>query len=109
MADLALEVHVDAAVLDYVARLTEATRDDPPDAARVQRAGGLAAGALCEGVGRLPGPAYVVPDDVKQHGAPRAVAHRLIVEPEAEFAGVTGEQVLDRVLGSVAPPVLRTS
>ncbi|WP_159809501.1 AAA family ATPase [Cellulomonas citrea] len=108
MADLALEVHVDAAVLDYVARLTEATRDDPQTLLGSSVRGGLALVRCAKVWAASQGRAYVVPDDVKQLARP-VLSHRLIVEPEAEFAGVTGEQVLDRVLGSVAPPVLRTS
>jgi len=42
MADIALTVHVDATVLDYVARLTEATRDDPQTALGASVRGGLA-------------------------------------------------------------------
>jgi len=36
------------------------------------------------------------------------LAHRLVLDVEAEFAGVTTPDVLDRLLDQVAPPVLRT-
>ena len=51
---------------------------------------------------------YVVPDDVKDLAQP-VLAHRLVLDSEAEFAGVTSEQVLARVLADVAPPVLRVA
>ncbi|MCG2801150.1 MAG: MoxR family ATPase [Cellulomonas sp.] len=107
MADLALEVYVDPAVLDYIARLTEATRDDAQTALGSSVRGGLALVRCAKVWAASSGRAYVVPDDVKVLARP-VLSHRLIVEAEAEFAGVTGEQILERVLGSVAPPVLRT-
>ncbi|MBU4335811.1 MAG: MoxR family ATPase [Actinobacteria bacterium] len=107
MADLALEVYVDPAVLDYIARLTEATRDDPQTMLGSSVRGGLALVRCAKVWAAASGRAYVVPDDVKVLARP-VLSHRLIVEAEADFAGVTGEQILERVLGSVAPPVLRT-
>jgi MoxR-like ATPase len=32
------------------------------------------------------------------------LAHRVIVNPESEFAGVTAEQIVNRILVDVAPP-----
>jgi len=32
------------------------------------------------------------------------LAHRVIVDPESDFAGVTSEQIVNRILVDVAPP-----
>ena len=45
----------------------------------------------------------MVPDDVKALAEP-VLAHRLLLDPEAEFAGVTVEQVITQILAEVAPP-----
>ena len=107
MADLATDVYVDPAVLDYVARLTEATRDDPQTALGSSVRGGLALVRCAKVWAAAAGREFVVPDDVKILVRP-VLSHRLIIEAEAEFAGVTAHQVLARVLGHVAPPSNRS-
>ena len=52
------------------------------------------------------GRTYVIPDDVKLLAEP-VLAHRLILETEAEFAGVTQRQVVRRVLAETEPPASR--
>ncbi|WP_448629161.1 AAA family ATPase [Cellulomonas soli] len=108
MADLAQTVHIDASVLDYVARLTEATRDDAQTALGASVRGGLALVRCAKVWAAASGREYVVPDDIKDLAQP-VLAHRLVLDSEAEFAGVTAEQVLARVLSDVAPPVLRVA
>jgi MoxR-like ATPase len=105
MADMAQDVHIEESVLDYVARLTEATRDDPQTSLGASVRGGLALVRCAKVWAASKGREYVVPDDIK-HLAQPVLAHRLIVDPEAEYAGVTGQQVLRRVLDQVAPPAL---
>ena len=106
MADLALTVHVDEVVLDYVARLLEATRDDAQTSLGASVRGGLALVRCAKVWAASDGRDYVLPDDVKVL-AQAVLAHRLILDSEAEFAGVTAQEVLARVLGQVAPPSLR--
>jgi MoxR-like ATPase len=106
MADLALTVHVDEAVLDYVARLLEATRDDAQTSLGASVRGGLALVRCAKVWAAADGRDYVLPDDIKVLAQP-VLAHRLVLDSEAEFAGVTAEDVLGRVLGQVAPPALR--
>ena len=106
MADLALTVHVDEAVLDYIARLLEATRDDPQTALGASVRGGLALVRCAKVQAAADGRDYVLPDDVKTL-AQAVLAHRLVLDSEAEFAGVTATEILTRVLEQVAPPSLR--
>jgi MoxR-like ATPase len=49
------------------------------------------------------GRSYVVPDDVKSV-APAVLAHRVLLTPEAEVQGGTGEAVLTEVLAGVSVP-----
>lgn len=106
MADLALTVHVDPVVLDYVARLLEATRDDAQTALGASVRGGLALVRCAKVWAAADGRDYVLPDDVKVL-AQAVLAHRLVLDAEAEFAGVTAPEVVARVLSQVAPPALR--
>jgi MoxR-like ATPase len=46
---------------------------------------------------------YVIPDDVKVLAEP-VLAHRLVVDPEAEFDGVTAPSIIGQLLIETAPP-----
>jgi len=106
MAELAQTVHVDGSVLDYVARLIEGTREDPQTALGASVRGGLALVRVARVQAAAAGRAYVVPDDVKELAVP-VLAHRLVLDPEADFLGATTTQVVERVLSATPPPVAR--
>jgi MoxR-like ATPase len=106
MAALARTVYVDPTIHDYVSRLVEATRT-----AREVRLGVSVRGALAlirtaksHAAGR--GRHYVVPDDVKALAEP-VLAHRLILDAEAEFDGVTASNLIAQVLIETPPPSSR--
>jgi MoxR-like ATPase len=106
MAHLAATVHTDGAVLDYVARLTEATRTDPQTALGASVRGALALVRCGKVWAASQGRTYVIPDDVKLL-VPPVLEHRIILETEAEFAGATARQVLSRILAETPPPAAR--
>ncbi|MCD2498687.1 MULTISPECIES: MoxR family ATPase [Microbacterium] len=108
MADLAQEVYVDALVLDYIARVVDATRGADQVRLGVSIRGALALTRAVRTRAASQGRTYVVPDDVKTLAGP-VLAHRLILHPEAEFDGVTAEAVIGQVMLEVAPPVQRAS
>jgi len=87
----------------YIVDLVGATRRDAELALGASPRGALAlqrgARAYAAGAGRD----YVTPDDVKTL-APTVLTHRMLLAPEAELRGVTAEDVVARVLGSVAVP-----
>lgn len=106
MAALARTVYVDPTIHDYVSRLVDATRT-----AKEVRLGVSVRGALAlvrasktHAAGR--GRHYVVPDDVKALAEP-VLAHRLILDPEAEFDGVTASNLVAQVLIETPPPSAR--
>ena len=106
MADLATTVHVETSVLDYVARLTEGTRQDSQTVVGASVRGSLALVRCGKVWAASQGRAYVIPDDVKLLAEP-VLAHRLILDPEAEFNGVTARAVVARVLAETEPPATR--
>ena len=108
MADLAQTVHIEEAVLDYIARLTEATREDGRTALGASVRGGLALVRCSKVWAASQGREFVLPDDVKDLAQP-VLAHRLILDSEAEFAGVTQAEVVARVLEVTAPPSVRVA
>ena len=108
MADLAAGVHVDGAVLEYISRLAEETRNAAECRVGVSVRGALALVRCSKVWAAAHARNYVLPDDIKELIQP-AWAHRLVLDPEAEFAGATNEGVLARILGSVAAPQERRS
>jgi MoxR-like ATPase len=103
MVDLAREVHVDPLVLDYVSRIIEATR-----AAKEVRLGSSVRGAMALLRGArtwalAKGRTFVTPDDVKALAEP-VLSHRIVLDPEAEFDGVTAQAVIGQIMLETQPP-----
>jgi MoxR-like ATPase len=100
-------VHLAPSLKGYLVELAEATRAHPrlalgmsPRAVlNLQRAGKARAAAA--------GRSYVVPDDLKALAEP-VLAHRLVVTPEAQLAGMRSGDLLGEVLRSVPVPSGRT-
>ncbi|MFD1712850.1 AAA family ATPase [Amnibacterium flavum] len=103
MAHLSRNVHVDPSITDYISRIVEATRtaSEVRLGASVRAAISLlrTAKTLAASNGRH----YVIPDDVKALSEP-VLAHRLLLDAEAEFDGVTPSNVIAQLLIEVPPP-----
>ncbi|MWB98774.1 AAA family ATPase [Agromyces seonyuensis] len=106
MTDLARSVYVDPTIHDYVSRLVDATRaaEEVRLGVSVRGALALVRAAKTHAAGR--GRHYVVPDDIKALAEP-VLAHRLILDPEAEFDGVTASNIIAQSLIETAPPSAR--
>src|SRR6478752_7777194 len=88
MAELAATVHTDPAILDYVARLAESTRTTPETTVGVSVRGCLALVRATRTWAAAHGRHFVIPDDVKDL-AESVLAHRMLLDAEAEFSGTT--------------------
>jgi MoxR-like ATPase len=97
-------VHVDPAVIRYVATITAATRERPELRLGASPRGSLALLRAAQSYAAGEGRGYVVPDDVKRI-APAVLTHRLLLTPEAEVRGVRAAGVLSEVLAGVSVPV----
>lgn len=108
MANIARAAYVDPSISTYVARLAEATRTDAETLLGVSVRGCLALVRCAKVWAAAQGRAYVIPDDVKEL-AVAVLSHRLVLDAEAEFAGVTPEEVMERILATIIPPSERDS
>jgi len=108
MAQLASDVHVDAAVLSYLNQIVAATREHQDTALGVSMRGALALARATKSWAIAHGRTYVTPDDVRDLAVP-VLAHRIIVDPESDFAGVTAEDIVARVIVEIAPPAYRAA
>jgi len=108
MAQLARTVHVEPSLNDYVARLVEATRTAQEVRLGVSVRGALALVRTAKTYAASLGRHYVTPDDVKVLAEP-VLAHRLVLDPEAEFDGVTPSSVVQQILIETPPPADRSA
>jgi len=108
MASLANEVHVDPAVLAYVSHLAQESRRHAQVRLGLSVRGCLALVRCAKTWALSQGREFVLPDDVKDLALP-VLAHRLILEPEALFTGVSVERIVDDLLAEVAAPMERVS
>ncbi|GAA1614278.1 AAA family ATPase [Leucobacter chromiireducens] len=90
-------VYVSPLVADYAVQLVEGTRRASEVRLGASVRGALALVRIASAWAASQGRHYVTPDDVRDLALP-ALAHRLVLEPEAEFDGVTAEQVVGQVI-----------
>jgi MoxR-like ATPase len=97
------EVRITDELKRYIVDLVRASRAAPGVAMGASPRASLAlmkaaqARALCEGR------AFVIPDDVRVLAAP-VMAHRLVLEAEARYAGVMAETIVAELLQSLVAP-----
>ncbi|QAY74972.1 MoxR family ATPase [Agromyces protaetiae] len=108
MANLAAEVFVDPSVVSYLNELVTATRAHQSAALGVSMRGALALARAVKTWAIAHGRTYVTPDDVRELAVP-VLAHRIIVDPEAEFTGTTAREIVEAAITSVAPPAYRAA
>ncbi len=91
------EVHVDETLQDYIVALVTATRAHGEVALGASPRASLALFKTAQALAAIRGRDHVLPDDIKRL-APFALAHRLIVKPEAELRGQTAAQIVADIL-----------
>ena len=103
MAGAARNVYVSPLVVDYIGRIVGATRLATEARLGASTRGALSLIRLAKTWAIAHGRSFVTPDDVASL-AVNVLAHRLVLEPEAEFDGVTAVDVIGRVLLDVPAP-----
>ena len=106
MADLAAENHMERSVVKYIAALAAATRASESTRIGVSTRGALAMARVARVWAAAQGRPYVVPDDVRML-AQVVWAHRLVMDPDAEFAGATPSAVISEALEVVPVPTVQ--
>jgi MoxR-like ATPase len=106
MSAMAAEVHVDRAIVRYVRELAEVSRDLPHLKLGLSARGCLALIRVAKTWAAAHGRPHVVPDDITTLAAP-VLCHRLLLDPQAQFSGITVDGVIEDLLAAVAPPLDR--
>ena len=98
------KVHIESDVLQYIARIVQATRDHEDLAMGASPRGSLAMMKAAQAMALLSGKDYVAPAIIKQVALP-VLAHRLIAQPVKRSAGFDEAAVLSSILNQVQVPV----
>ena len=106
LQDTVEKTFISDSVVGYIVRLVGATRTDPELQRGASPRATLAVAAMSKAIAQLRGRDYVVPADVREVFV-QCVSHRLLLTLRAQTQGVTGEQVLQRILEAVPAPRLR--
>jgi MoxR-like ATPase len=96
-------VHVSVPIYDYITEIIDKTRHHPDLHAGSSPRGSLALFKLARAWAVIHGRAYVTADDVRELVIP-VLAHRVIVKPEARYAGKTGPTIMAEILAATPVP-----
>src|SRR5581483_4175295 len=105
MIELVKQVEVAAALEQYIVAIAAATRSMSELRLGVSPRGSLALLRAARACAAAAGRSFVTPEDVKEM-APVVLAHRIILQADAELQGRTGAELIARAAQSV--PVPRT-
>ena len=103
LVEQASRVYVDPSILRYITAIVEATRTASGVVLGVSQRGAIGLLRTGKTLAASRGRHFVLPDDIKALAEP-VLAHRISIEPEAEFNGLTAAEVVAGVLREVPPP-----
>ncbi len=103
MIDIVRHVEVAPALEQYIVAVSTVTRTMSELRLGVSPRGSLALLRAARACAAASGRPYVVPEDVKAM-APFVLAHRVILQPDAELQGRTGTELVARAVQSVPVP-----
>jgi MoxR-like ATPase len=98
-------IHVDDDLLEYIAGITRATREDRHVNVGVSPRGTQRLFEASRARALLTGRDYVTPDDVKRVALP-VLAHRLVLTPDASVSDISKAEIIETVLEQVAVPTV---
>jgi MoxR-like ATPase len=103
MIDVVKTVEIAPALEQYIVSISTATRSMSELRLGVSPRGSLALLRAARACAAAAGRPFVVPEDVKAM-APVVLAHRVILQPDAELQGRTGVELITRAMHSVPVP-----
>jgi MoxR-like ATPase len=104
MVGLATEVTIPTAVESYILDITHATRNEPGFLLGAGPRASISLAKASKVMAAADGRSQVYPEDVKTLLKP-VLAHRLMMSPDAVLQGETVDNLLERVVGKIKPPL----
>lgn len=97
------DVRVSPELKRYAVDLARATRDAPSVQLGAGPRASLALARMAQALALVRGDAFVAPEHVRDMAVP-VLAHRLVLDPQAKFAGNTAAQLVENTLHAVPVP-----
>ncbi|MGH9567358.1 MAG: AAA family ATPase, partial [Candidatus Angelobacter sp.] len=94
---------VEPALFRYIVELVRRTRDWPALGLGASPRAAISLMMVAKAVAALEERDYLIPDDVKTAALP-VLRHRVMLKPEAELEGLSSDQVLTEIIGTVEVP-----
>lgn len=98
------QVYISEELKSYIISLVNETREKPGILLGASPRASLALMKTACGLALFDNQDFVTPDHI-QEIAVSVIAHRLALEPQSKFSGITGQQVVEDILKSVPVPV----
>ena len=99
----AAAVQVEPQMFTYMASIARRTREWPAITLGISPRATVHLMQVSKAMAAADGRDYLLPDDVKRAAVP-VFRHRLVLKPEADLEGLTADQVVEDVLGTVDVP-----
>lgn len=96
-------VRVEPVVQNYIVKIIRATRDNRHLMLGASPRAAITLLMTSKAIAAIRGRNFVTPDDVKTMARP-VLRHRLVLKPESEIEGFTGDRIVESVLQSVEVP-----
>ena len=90
----------------YIASIAAATRSHPSVELGVSPRASVAMMQACRAFAYLRGRDYVIPEDIVRLLIP-VFEHRIVLKQEARLKRISAKQILEDVVGSVTPPIMK--
>ncbi len=105
MRELVKNVYTDDKIYEYIAAISDATRNNEMLKLGLSPRGSLAIARVARAIAFLHGRNYVIPDDISDIFLDVAT-HRIVLSPKAKISDITTEQLLTEILELVPVPTL---
>ena len=103
MQEQVRRVRIDPAITDYIVRVVGFTRGDPRLRLGVSPRGSLSLYRTAQAQALMQGRDYVTPDDIRALAIP-VLAHRIVPDTKAKYAGQRNDQVIQEAMEKTPVP-----
>lgn len=97
------QIIVEQNILEYIAKIVINTRENAYLYLGASPRASIAILNAAKGYAAIRGRDFVTPEDVKEMAIP-VLQHRVIVTPEREMEGLTGEEIINQIVNSIEIP-----
>lgn len=97
------EVHISDELKTYAVQIVRATRSAPEIAMGASPRASLALMKISQALAVYDGSEFVTPDHIQDLAVP-VVAHRLVLDPQARFSGVSAEGIVEDLIKNLPVP-----